>query len=79
MGLLESWSVTLGEDASSVPDIQHDARYSPDGSLVVFCRAPNADGPWQLCILDLQSEDLDVIQITREGSNRLPDWHARER
>ena len=57
-------------------DIQHDACYSPDGTMVVFCRAPSADGPWQLCILDLNSEDLDVVQITHEGSNRLPDWHS---
>ncbi len=59
-------------------DIQHDARYSPDGSMIVFCRAPTAEGPWQLCIADLESEDLDVVQITNKGSNRLPDWHPSE-
>ena len=57
-------------------DIQHDGRYSPDGSMMVFCRAPIAEGPWQLCIVDLNSDELDSIQITREGSNTLPDWHA---
>jgi Tol biopolymer transport system component len=57
-------------------DIQHDARYSPDGSMIVFCRAPTPDGPWQICIADLESDDLDVVQLTNEGSNRLPDWHA---
>ncbi len=56
-------------------DIQHDARFSPDGSMIVFCRAPNEDGPWQIWITDLESDDLDSIQITNEGSNRLPDWH----
>jgi TolB protein len=59
-------------------DIQHDARYSPDGSMAVFCRAPTPEGPWQLWIVDLDSDNLDVMQITREGSNRLPDWHAQE-
>jgi formylglycine-generating enzyme required for sulfatase activity len=59
-------------------DIQHDARYSPDGSMIVFCRAPTAEGPWQLCIADLESDNLDFVQITNEGSNRLPDWHRLE-
>ncbi len=59
-------------------DIQHEARYSPDGSMIVFCRAPSAQGPWQICIADLQSDDLDSIQITHEDSNSLPDWHAVE-
>ncbi len=59
-------------------DIQHDPCYSPDGSMIVFCRAPTLEGPWQLCITDLESDDLDYVQITNEGSNRLPDWHALE-
>ena len=25
-------------------DVQHDARYSPDGKMILFCRAPNAGG-----------------------------------
>jgi Tol biopolymer transport system component len=56
-------------------DIQHDARFSPDGSMIAFCRAPSEDGPWQIWITDLESDDLDSIQITSRGSNRLPDWH----
>ncbi len=59
-------------------DIQHDPRYSPDGSMIVFCRAPTLKGPWQICIADLVSDDLDFVQITSEGSNRLPDWHVSE-
>ena len=59
-------------------DVQHEARYSPDGSLAAFCRAPTPQGPWQICILDLDSDDLDFIQLTKEGSNSLPDWHAKE-
>jgi Tol biopolymer transport system component len=59
-------------------DVQHDARFSPDGSMIAFCRAPNEDGPWQIWITDLQSDDLVSIQITNQGSNRLPDWHRNE-
>jgi len=59
-------------------DVQHDARFSPDGSMIAFCRAPNEDGPWQIWITDLQSDDLISIQITNQGSNRLPDWHRNE-
>jgi Tol biopolymer transport system component len=59
-------------------DIQHDPRYSPDGSMIVFCRAPTPEGPWQLCIADLESDDLPFVQITSQGSNCLPDWHPLE-
>ena len=59
-------------------DIQHDARFSPDGAMIVYCRAPSMDGPWQLWITDLASDDLDSIQITNRASNRLPDWHQTE-
>ncbi|MBI2479030.1 MAG: PD40 domain-containing protein [Planctomycetia bacterium] len=48
-------------------DIQHDARFSPDGSMIVFCRAPSEDGPWQMWITDLNSDDLDSVQITGQG------------
>jgi TolB protein len=57
-------------------DLQHDARYSPDGSMIVFCRAPSPEGPWQICLKKLDSDDLDFVQLTKEGSNLLPDWHA---
>ena len=58
-------------------DIQHDARFSHNGSMFVYCRAPTPEGPWQLWITDLESDDLDSIQITKQGSNRLPDWHPQ--
>jgi Tol biopolymer transport system component len=56
-------------------DIQHDGRYSPDGRYLLFARAPAAEGPWQVCVADLDSDDLDYIALTKEGSNSLPDWH----
>jgi formylglycine-generating enzyme required for sulfatase activity len=68
----------LEEQVTFGADIQHDARFSPDGSMIVFSRAPTEDGPWQLWITDLESDDLVSIQLTREGSNRLPDWYQTE-
>jgi len=59
-------------------DVQHDARYSPDESMFVYCRAPSPEGPWQICVKKFDSDDFDFAQITSEGSNSLPDWTARE-
>jgi formylglycine-generating enzyme required for sulfatase activity len=56
-------------------DMQHDPRYSPDGSMILFCRAPSAEGPWQICVKKLDSEDdADFVAITKDGSNLQPDW-----
>jgi formylglycine-generating enzyme required for sulfatase activity len=59
-------------------DVQHDARYSPDGRLVLFCRAPSPEGPWQLCVKRLDGDEEEFVQLTRDGSNLLPDWHTGE-
>jgi TolB protein len=59
-------------------DVQHDARYSPDGTMILFCRAPTPRGPWQLCLRRLDGDDDEFVQLTTEGSNLLPDWHAGE-
>jgi sulfatase modifying factor 1 len=59
-------------------DLQHDARYSPDGTMILFCRAPTPEGPWQICVKRLDGDEDEFVQITREGSNLLPDWHADE-
>ncbi len=59
-------------------DVQHDARYSPDGTMILFCRAPAPEGPWQICVKRLDGDDEDFVQLTKEGSNLLPDWHAGE-
>jgi hypothetical protein len=60
-------------------DVQHDARYSPDGSMILFCRAPTPQGPWQICVKKLDSEDdADFVPLTKEGSNLLADWHKDE-
>jgi formylglycine-generating enzyme len=59
-------------------DVQHDARYSPDGTMVVFCRAPSPEGPWQICVQILDGGEDDFVALTKDGSNLLPDWHADE-
>jgi formylglycine-generating enzyme required for sulfatase activity len=59
-------------------DVQHDARYSPDGTMILFCRAPAPEGPWRICVQKLDSDDEEFAEITREGSSLLPDWHPME-
>ena len=60
-------------------DVQHDARYSPDGTMILFCRAPAPEGPWQICVKRLDGDEDEFVPLTKErGSNLLPDWHADE-
>jgi Tol biopolymer transport system component len=59
-------------------DVQHDARYSPDGTMILFCRAPAPEGPWQICLKRLDGDEEDFVEITRDGSNLLPDWRPDE-
>jgi formylglycine-generating enzyme required for sulfatase activity len=59
-------------------DVQHDARYSPDGTLILFCRAPAPEGPWQICVKKLDADLEEFVALTTEGSNLLPDWHLDE-
>ncbi len=59
-------------------DLQHDARYSPDGTMVIFARAPAVDGPWQISVQKLGDDDGAYITLTTEGSNLQPDWNADE-
>jgi formylglycine-generating enzyme len=62
------------EQMTGGADVQHDARYSPDGSMIVFCRAPSAEGPWKICVSRLGNEEMDFLEITSEGSCLQPDW-----
>jgi formylglycine-generating enzyme required for sulfatase activity len=59
-------------------DVQHDACYSPDGSMILFCRAPAPEGPWQMCVQKRDADEDEFVPLTREGSNLLPDWSAEE-
>jgi len=58
-------------------DVQHDGRYSPDGTMLLFSRAPTPEGPWQICVMRLDGSE-DFVRLTSEGSNSLPDWHPLE-
>ena len=64
------------EQVTDGADVQHDGQYSPDGSMFVFCRAPSAEGPWNICVSRLGDDETDFLPITAEGSNLQPDWHA---
>jgi formylglycine-generating enzyme required for sulfatase activity len=59
-------------------DVQHDAHYSPDGRMILFCRAPSPEGPWQICVKRLDGDEDEFVPLTREGSNLQPDWHPEE-
>jgi formylglycine-generating enzyme required for sulfatase activity len=59
-------------------DMQHDGRYSPDGTHLLFCRAPSPEGPWQICVKPVDGDDFAFAALTSEGSNTLPDWHPSE-
>jgi len=56
-------------------DVQHYADYAPDGEHFVFCRAANADGPWQIHAARLDGEGKP-IRLTNQGSNVHPHWWA---
>ena len=58
-------------------NVQHEGRYSPDGTMLLFARAPTPEGPWQLCVRRLDGGE-DFVPLTREGSNFMADWHALE-
>ncbi|HEY3323988.1 MAG TPA: SUMF1/EgtB/PvdO family nonheme iron enzyme [Planctomycetota bacterium] len=59
--------VTFGGDA------QHEARYSPDGSMLLFCRG--GEGQWQVCARRFAADDeMEFAQLTTEGCNQSPDW-----
>lgn len=56
-------------------DIQHFARFSPDGKMMVFCRAPAAEGPWRIVVMRL--DDEATVTLTDKHSAMYPDWHAK--
>ena len=66
------------EQMTTLADLQHDPRYSPDGNMILFCRAPTPDGPWQVCVQRVDGGEEDFATLTKEGSNQQPDWHGDE-
>jgi formylglycine-generating enzyme required for sulfatase activity len=57
-------------------DVQHDGRYSPDGTMILYCRAPAPEGPWQICVQKRDGDEDEFVQLTQDGSNMQPDWQA---
>ena len=64
--------VLFGNPQKAAPKV------SPDGAMLVFCRAPTTQGPWQICLKQLDGDDMDFVPLTTEGSNLSPDWHVIE-
>jgi len=55
-------------------DVQHMARYSPDGTMIVYCRAPGGEGPYRMYVLRL--DDEAEVELPAIGESCMyPDWH----
>jgi len=52
--------------------VQRLARWSPDGSRLVFCQAASPDGPWELYTVPAQGGE--PTRLTEGGSDMYPDW-----
>jgi formylglycine-generating enzyme required for sulfatase activity len=74
--------LSIGADGSGAEPItfgtlvEHDPRFSPDGTMIVFSQGRSERGPWQIRVMKLDDERM--VELTREGSNSLPDWSPRE-
>jgi len=52
--------------------VQRYARFSPDGTQIVFCQAPAPEGPWELYVIPV--EGGTPVKLTEGGSDMYPDW-----
>ena len=43
--------------------------------MILFCRAPTPEGPWQICVKPIDGDEDEFAVLTSAGSNSLPDWH----
>ena len=46
--------------------------------MLLFCRAPSTQGPWQVWAASLEKNSPAPVKLTSKGSNFMPDWDARE-
>ena len=44
--------------------------------MILFCRAPTPEGPWQICVKRVDGDEDEFVPLTKDGSNLLPDWRA---
>jgi len=81
-GALDIWKMRASGanpvNLTGDPDPDADPRFSPDGKMLLFCRAPTTEGPWQIWVMDLGGDDRGAVRLTSKGSNYLPDWDPRE-
>ncbi len=59
--------LTFGADVQNMP------AYNPDGTKIVFTRAPDGGGPWSLHVKDLENEEELELETPGE-SCMYPDW-----
>lgn len=52
--------------------VQRYARFSPDGTKLVFCQAPSPEGPWELYLVPATGGT--PVKLTDGGSDMYPDW-----
>ncbi|MFI5377954.1 MAG: TolB family protein [Tepidisphaerales bacterium] len=52
--------------------VQRFARFSPDGTRLVFCQAASPEGPWELYIVPATGGT--PVKLTEGGSDMYPDW-----
>jgi Tol biopolymer transport system component len=52
--------------------VQRYARFSPDGTRLVFCQAPDPEGPWELYVIPAAGGT--PVKLTDGGSDMYPDW-----
>ncbi|MBN2505391.1 MAG: PD40 domain-containing protein [Verrucomicrobia bacterium] len=52
--------------------VQRYARFSPDGTRIVFCQGASEHGPWELYLIPAAGGS--PRQLTRGGSDLHPDW-----
>jgi TolB protein len=52
--------------------VQRYARFSPDGTKLIFCQAASPEGPWELYIVPAAGGT--PTKLTDGGSDMYPDW-----
>ena len=52
--------------------VQRYARFSPDGTALVFCQGVSEEGPWELYIIPAAGGTPE--KLASGGSNMYPDW-----
>src|SRR5207237_8701268 len=57
--------------------VQRYARFSPDGTKLIFCQAASPEGPWELYIVPATGGT--PVTLNDGGSDMYPDWQEEAR